>query len=488
MKWEVRVNPNTVHTRLRVRTGPSTSYKIVNWKYPDNGAIVVDSKVTNGATWYKWEGTNYWSCGKTANGTEYLLKMRDLEEETKPEPTPPNPEPTPPETKDVTMESITYTLTDTKFENNGQFNSDSTWYQPMIFAPNDYNVYSDLVIAYDIAALKHNMDISYTNSDDIYESYWCARGKGYFSDLQKKMYNSFNRNKTAFPDKELTKTFAYVFFTRPDLNILERQSGTTNFKLASQMDLDKKYSYLWNNNPWCLKSLVSAGNPYHKFMVLLSNEAQSFEVGDVVLKTTEHGETYNGNKIIYGKSDQESNAAGEMSIRYIDSVNLDIFKLHVAWVDYINKVSRGIIEPKREYMTGKILDYAASCYYILCGPDGSTILYWQKLTGVFPINTGENTFSWDSGTLLAKPQIDIKYMYSFKSSMDPRTLIEFDGLSSTSTKRKKMLDAEGAYVRGTYETGDYGIQTGSTLTHAPRILDTVDTEGNKIFRLVWVEN
>lgn len=485
MKWEVKVNSSTVHTRLRVRTGPSTSYKIVNWKYPDNGAIVVDSKVTNGATWYKWEGTNYWSCGKTANGTEYLLKVRDLEEETKPEPTPPNPEPTPPETKDVTMESISYTLTDTKFENNGQFNSDSSWYQPMIFAPNDYTVYSDLVIAYDIAALKHNMDISYTNSDDIYESYWCARGKGYFSDLQKKMYNSFNRNKTAFPDKTLSKTFAYVFFTRPDLNILTRAEGSTNFTLNDEnTGCDPKYKYLWKNNPWCLKSLVSAGNPYHKFMVLLSNEALSFEVGDIVLKTVEHGETYNGNKIIYGKSDQESNAAGEMSIRYVDTVNLDIFKLHLVWTDYINKVSRGIFSPKEGYMKNRILDYAVSCYYFLCGADGSTILYWQKLTGVFPVNTSENAFSWDSGTLLAKPEINIKYMYSFKSSMDMFSLYEFNELASSATKRKMMLDGE---ITHNGKKGDYGIQTGSTLTHCPRIWQTTDIEGNMIFRLVWTE-
>ena len=485
MKWEVRVNPSTVHTRLRVRTGPSTSYKIVNWKYPDNGAIVVDSKVTNGATWYKWEGTNYWSCGKTANGTEYLLKMRDLEEETKPEPTPPNPEPTPPETKDVTVEPINYSLTDKKFENNGQFDSDSSWYHPMIFAPNDYNVYSDTLIAYNIASLKHNMDISYTDSDDIYESYWCARGKGYFSDLQKKMYNSFNRNKTAFPDKTLSKTFAYVFFTRPDLNILTRASGSTNFTLNDEnTGCDPKYKYLWKNNPWCLKSLVSAGNPYHKFMVLLSNEALSFEVGDIALKTVEHGETYNGNKIIYGKSDQESNAAGEMSIRYVDTVNLDIFKLHLVWTDYINKVSRGIFSPKEGYMKNRILDYAVSCYYFLCGADGSTILYWQKLTGVFPVNTSENAFSWDSGTLLAKPEINIKYMYSFKSSMDMFSLYEFNELASSATKRKMMLDGE---IIHNGKKGDYGIQTGSTLTHCPRVWQTTDLEGNMIFRLVWTE-
>jgi hypothetical protein len=482
MKWEMRVNPHTVTTRLRVRTGPSTSYRIVNWKYPNQGANVVDSKVTAGATWYKWEGTEYWSCGRTSNGTDYLLKMRDLEEKPEVKPSPePKPEPKDPG-YDIPTPNLEHRISDVSFNNNGKFNGTDTWYVPMTFTKGFYDVPTDDQIAQNIAKLKYNMDISYAYKNNVYLS---TIDNGYFSDLQKKLYNSFNRNKTNYPDKALPKTFAYVFFTRPDLNILKRESNTTNFTLNNEnVGCDPKYKYIWRNNPWCMKSLVSDGNPYHKFMVLLSNEALSFEVEDVVLKTIEHGETYNGNKIVYGKSDQESNAAGEMSIRYIDTIHLDIYKTHLVWTDYINKVSRGIFKPKTGYMKNRIIDYAASCYYFLCGPDGSTILYWQKLTGVFPVNTGENAFSWDSGTLLAKPEINIKYMYSFKSVMDMFSIYEFNELAAKSSKYKAMLDGEDV-ING--KKGDYGIQTGSTLTHSPRVFPTKDTEGNMIFRLVWVE-
>lgn len=484
MRWEVKVT--NVNTRLRVRTGPSTSYRIVNWQYPSGGGIVVESRTTAGATWYRWEGTKYWSCGITSKGTVYLKKVKDLEEkkeEPKVEPPVPAPAPKPAiEYKDVTIGDINVNY-GTKTGSNNMQNTQyiSTWYQPSYkgsatFRDIDYTTRSNEFIAKEIAKIKYNMDIGYKNKDDIYSDYTKDNiSKGYFSDLQKKMYNSFNRNKTAFPDKELTKTFAYVFFTRPDLNILKRGNSSTAFSLVPQVQYDKKYYYLWKNNQWCLKSLVNNGNPYHKFMVFLSNEAKSFEVGDVVLKTYEHGETYNGHKIIYGRSDIESNVAGEMSIRYVDTVNLDIFKLHLAWVDYINKVSRGVFSPKRDYIKGKILDYACSCYYILCGPDGSTILYWQKLTGVFPVNTSENAFSWDTGTLLAKPEINIKYMYSFKNTMDPYILYEFNELTSKATKQKVTYDKA-------------NLHTGSTLTHAPKIWETVDTEGNKIFRLIWIEN
>jgi len=462
MKWEMRVNPNTVPTRLRVRTGPSTSYRIVDYKYPNHGANVVESKTTNGAIWYRWEGTNYWSCGKTANGTEYLLKMRDLEPQPEQPKEPPAPTPPPPPDVPITVPK----------GNNMGNTTYSSWYQPMTFSEGDYNAVSDDVIAKNIAALKHNMDIGYSNKNDIYDGYQVSGSKGYYSSLQKKLHNSFNRNKTAFPDKDLTKTFAYVFFTRPDLNILQQGASAHELVLNDQVKMDGKYGYIFNNNPWSMKSLVKAGNASHKFMPFLSNEALSLEVSDTVIKTIEHGETYNGHRIVYGATDQESVSAGEVSIRYIDTVNLDVFKLHLIWVDYINKVSRGIFSPSPEYLKGHILDYAASCYYFLCGADGSTILYWQKLTGVFPVNTGENVFSWDSGTLLAKPEINIKYMYSFRTPMDIFSLWEFNELSDKSAKGKITYERE-------------NCMTGSTLTHVPFVESYEDDMGNMFYCLIW---
>ena len=481
MRWHVSVT-NVGNSRLRVRTGPGLSYRIVDWVYQGNTGIVVDSKTVSGRTWYKWEDTGYWSCGIQNNGTKYLTMLYDLE--VKPEPTP-APEPKEP-VVEIDLPKIGTPVGGYKngSNNTSGIGSEKSWYQPMTFTEGNYAPVDDSIIAKNIAALKHNMDISYTTSDDIYDGYlkisdaklgYSNGSKGYYTSLQKKLYNSFNRNKTAFPDKELNKTFAYVFFTRPDLNILTSGSSANSLVLTDQTNYDMKYKYIYKNNPWSLKSLVQAGNSHHKFMVLLSNEALSYEVGDVVIKTVEHGETYNGNKIIYGFSDQESNAAGEMSIRYRDTVNLDIYKLHMIWVDYINKVSRGIFAPKNTYLKERILDYAVSCYYFLCGADGSTILYWQKLTGVFPVNTGENVFSWDSGTLLAKPEINIKYMYAFKSAMDMYSLYEFNELTDSSQNPKK-----------TYE--ELNCMTGSTLTHAPRVWETVDSAGNKIFRLMWVEN
>ena len=488
MRKEMKVISDKYSSKLRKRSGPSTSYTTLAYLDPGYVGVVIDAKTTGGTTWYKWEGGG-WSSGK------YLQVVRDLEEKPEqPKEEPKVPEPTPEETVDETIPPKQVEYNSINVETGGvktyTHNEPSTgfdWSSKVTFDTrypyNDQCTEAELLK--EIRKVKYQMDIEYITKSEIYNE---DISTGYFSSLQKKLFNSFNRHKTAFPDKELTKTFAYVFFTRPDLNIITKANGTNSFSLVPQTAIDAKYAYLWNNNDWCLKSLVSNSNARHKFMVLLSNEAKSFEVGDVVIKTVEHGETYNGNKIVYGFSDQESNAANEMSIRYVDTVNLDIFKLHLAWVDYINKVSRGIFTPKDEYMRNRILDYAASCYYFLCGPDGSTILYWQKLTGVFPVNTGENAFSWDSGTLLAKPEINIKYMYSFKSTMDPIIIAEFRELSESGGNYKKLLDGYSGYeIENTGSGTDYGIQTGSTLTHAPWIIETTDDLGHVLYKLVWKE-
>ena len=62
MRWHVAVT-NVGNSRLRVRTGPGLSYRIVDHVYQNETGIVIDSKTVSGRTWYKWEDTGYWSCG-----------------------------------------------------------------------------------------------------------------------------------------------------------------------------------------------------------------------------------------------------------------------------------------------------------------------------------------------------------------------------------------------------------------------------------------
>lgn len=318
------------------------------------------------------------------------------------------------------------------------------------------NAYSTTDLKNDMSKIHHNFDIANLDS-------------GYTDTVVSRMSSQFNRFKTAFPDYELTKTFAYVFFTRPDLNIL-----TSRTEMCSQASQDPLYNYAYHNNPELIRNLTRFGSTNHCFNVFLSNVAKSFEISDEYIKTVEAGETYTGYKIFYGRNDIESKAAGEFSISYRDDYNLDVFRTHKIWVDYISKVFRGEFSPRSSHKQNKELDYATAVYYFLLGPDQQTILFWSKYTGVFPTNTSSSTYSWDSQSILKLPEPSIKYAYSIKRDFDPTTLAEFNTLSSNYSNARPVR---------VYEEKHLGV--GSTWVGAPFVITTRNAKGQSVYMLKW---
>ena len=287
-----------------------------------------------------------------------------------------------------------------------------------------------------------------------------------YKSLKDQMYNKFNRFKIAFPDYHLTKTFAHVFLTRPDLNLFNESSFPDLMPIFSK---DPTFYYLYKNDRNTLLSLTKHLTSDHDFFPFLSSNSGSFEISDEFIKTMEVGETFTGYKIQYGKHNVESQTAGTFNISYTDDRDLTIYKIHKAWIEYISKVYRGVVEPKAEYIMEKILDYACSAYYILCGPDGESILFWSKYFGVFPTNTPASVTSWSKGNLLKIPEYNITYAYSVKEDFSPLTLAEFN------------MNSHGYLnYRKTYEP--YLLSTGKTFTGAP-FIDTYNSNGEYTFKL-----
>lgn len=508
MRWEVQVTTKTKN--LYVRTGPSKSYKIVGRKAPGSKFIVNDRKVNGGWEWLKHEDTGYWSCKRDVGYSYDFLKItKDLDPPKPPEPVKepapvpvPEPEPKPLAIKgngisegsldtdifgsagDTDWHKRVLTLEEEQSEKiyessitNSEYSkanslSNASKYKS-ILEDDQKNSYktsynsSKVVIAksssYTAAKLNADMKKIYYNLDMSYG------GGGFYNGLMPQLFHNFNRYGIEFSDKVLPKSFPHVFFTRPDLNVIKEDGS-----LTSQAKTDELYSYIWNNNRDVIKSLTQFYTQNHQFNTFVHNYAKSFEISDEFIKPTEHGETLTGNKIQYGKSDIESRSAGDFSITYVDDANLNVYKMHKLWVDYISKVYRGHFFPRDNYKFGKTIDYACAAYYILCGPDGETILFWSKYYGVFPTNIPSSTLSWSKGSLVSNPEMSINYSYSFKEDFDPISLAEFNELCATKaskSKSRKNYDSEHASM-------------GSTLVGAPYI-DAVTVDGRKVFKLKW---
>jgi hypothetical protein len=460
MRKQIQVT--TGNARLHIRSGPNISYKIVG--YMKNGDKAIVDKLTttkNGQKWYRIEGTNTWIAQndyKKTSSTSYFKITKDYEANTKKKAEKVKDLPVKKEkkqnnykeNKNMNKETIVKygdednTTLDRRMKSNNGSGKGGVY-----ISDNDDNI-SDMMIK-----IRKNMSIGNPDRSNNTDS------------VITQMFTQFNRWNMAFPDYHLMKTHTKIFFTRPDLNIMKSSS-----ELQTQASSDPFYLFLYKNQPYLLKYLTKYATNKHQFNPMISNNPKSFEVSDEYIKTLEAGETYTGYKIFYGRNDIESKAAGEISINYIDDYNVDIYKMNKAWVDYISKVSRGEFSPKSKYKQTKVLDYAVALYYFLLGPDGETILFWSKFTGVFPTNTSSSTFSWDKDTMTKMPELNIKYVYSFKRDLDPTHLAEFNALSSNY--------ANAQYLK-TYEDKNLGM--GQTWAGAPFVISGKNAKGNLVYKL-----
>ena len=71
---------------------------------------------------------------------------------------------------------------------------------------------------------------------------------------------------------------------------------------------------------------------------------------------------------------------------------------------------------------------ASSIYYFLLKPDGRTLTYWAKYTGVIPISVPHSALSYKIG-IETNVEFSINYIYSFKEEMGLDILHEFNQVS-----------------------------------------------------------
>ena len=473
MRLRVKV---TASSGLNIRNGPSTSEEVLgSLSYGEE--VVVNDTGENG-TWYRLEDG-----GGMYIYAAYTEVVANLEESTPPSPPPVAPDhdfsqskPSPDYSaigdmmdndsdisdydnslrgNKATGRPIGYYENLNPIKNRGGF-PDQAGYDSTGCAIYNY--------AMDTSAFKTNLGIMKRNLNMLSDD------QNGYSTLMVDLFTKFNRFKIEHPDYHLTKSFSYVFFTRPDLNIMER-SGKSNFKLVKQVSNDPVYYYLSKNNPRILASLIADYDSSHDFQPFLSNRAESFELSDEYVKTMEHGETFTGFRVMYGKNNIESRTAGTFSVKYTDDQEFSVYKTHKAWIDYISKVYRGELVSKPEYIYKRILDYACSVYYIICAADGETILFWSKYYGVFPTNAPSSTQSWSKGNMVKIPEYNITYAYAYKEDFSPLSLAEFNMNSNGKYKYRRIYEPD-------------MLSTGRSMVGAPFIETSTESgTGAYVFKL-----
>ena len=270
------------------------------------------------------------------------------------------------------------------------------------------------------------------------------------------IYDTYNNARLLDCKTPAIKGIPHVFFTTPLLNLQKENCYRDPF--LSNMyyfhsDWLKALHYngsvgTTNNN------ILGTSSPFIK---LFYNSATNFQTKDHSSRTMEVGETYYGFKLTLPSTNVDSIIGDEISIEFYDWDKLPLLNTMYAWYLYHNKVRRGELNPQREYIKNKILDYTSSIYYFITEMDGTTIQYYAKYTGVVPISVPFSQFSseYNDHDVIKFP---VNFVYSFKEDMNPEILLDFNKTSNGNVRDLSgyynLVDASGGHI---YNDGDLPI-------------------------------
>lgn len=233
-----------------------------------------------------------------------------------------------------------------------------------------------------------------------------------------------------FPDWENAAEpyLSYVVMSRPDMNgDLATRNVMSSHTMTSAFYNDTYGKKLFHS----LTSFTPEGYDNNKmFLPLITSRAMSYQTVDFALKTVEKSTTFYGHVIKYGKHSEEHKVGGTMSIDFRNDRYLSIMKMMYLWMCYIWIVSKtGEIEPDMVYQRNGVLDYAASLYYFVVKRNNRELVFWEKLTGVFPKTNQFSMFS-SSDDYILQDKIPIEFDYGIRSDPnDPEVLIDLNVLS-----------------------------------------------------------
>lgn len=279
------------------------------------------------------------------------------------------------------------------------------------------------------------------------------RANGIYDKHEMDWYNKFNRFGVIDPYNAVTTTKEYIFFTKPDLNILT-SSGDLNPKLKNEpffIDAYQRYRPLMEQLQY---SYSYKSGP---FLAIISNSVTSgLDLPGVSAATVETSENVYGTHITYRGSTAASHHDVDFSLEFLDTKYLEVYMLFRIYDEYEELKALGKVSPRTDQILNKVLHDQMTAYKIVVGEDGMTILYYARITGVFPLGTNREAFSDMNNSDGQKLSISF-HGHSVKD-MDPRILSSFNFIVSSRVSGKNDLplyDRTNKHVEGSWSSCPY---------------------------------
>ena len=240
---------------------------------------------------------------------------------------------------------------------------------------------------------------------------------GIFTPQDMKMNDYFYRYPRNDPFNYVDGAREYLFFTKPDLPLVDGNTGTSLIKPANTVPY---FVDLWESPGYkkavfanlCAHAAEVALKDKCPFMRILSNRKTSnMDVPDIQVDELETAVNMFGTKILYPKSSMASDEGVDFSIEFEDTRFAEIYHLWKTYDIYRQLKWMGVLGPTvnqgrddlkdaktayehyNTYGYHKILHDHFSVYKFLIESDGMTILHMSKATGVFARSISRSAFS-----------------------------------------------------------------------------------------------
>lgn len=245
------------------------------------------------------------------------------------------------------------------------------------------------------------------------------------------LYNKTYRFGLFNPHNTITNAREFVFFTKPDLSIIDRNdlTGTVGEVLCDGLKYREFWKDLSTNRKRTIKLLQ---NSYHSngdpFNHLLQNQlANNLDIPGLTSDAIETAVNMYGVGIQYRGSSEASDDGFDFSLEFKDTKWLDTYYFFKAYEEYETLKHHGIVKPWLGYIEDKIIHDQFALYKFIVDEDMETILYYGKFYGVFPKSLPRDNFSsvnFDNGL-----SYSIDFHAAFYEDMRPEIISDFNDLS-----------------------------------------------------------
>ena len=240
-------------------------------------------------------------------------------------------------------------------------------------------------------------------------------------------YTKFSRYGILDPYNTLSGTKEYVFFTKPDLHLLNGigETSVLNPELAAEpfyKDIFLRYKELM------YQLQLSADPSKNPFIPILTNALKStLDLPEINGTEIDGPATIYGTMIRYRGSSFKSDEEFDFSLEFEDTKYTEVYLLIKLWDMYYRSRIFGTVTPTRtDYTIWKTLDDQIAIYKFIVGEDGESLVHFSKLYGCYPMNVPRNIFS--DGNKSDGLNFTVSWKAQFIDDMDPLIIRDFNTL------------------------------------------------------------